>query len=82
MFPYDTIHIMPRCVMHLHDHQNKFVPLMKPFILVNLNNGDKFRTCTFWSIKDIRSHRLLCRVNNYHIDNKDLVFTSHVKIDL
>jgi hypothetical protein len=22
-FPNEMIHIMPRCTMHLHDHQNK-----------------------------------------------------------
>jgi hypothetical protein len=31
-FPNETIHIMPRCVMHLHDHQNKVVPFMKPIL--------------------------------------------------
>jgi hypothetical protein len=38
----ETIHIIPKCVMHLHGHQNKVVPFMKPFILVDLNNGAKF----------------------------------------
>ncbi len=29
----ETIHIMPKCNVHFHGHQNKVVPLMKPFIL-------------------------------------------------
>ncbi len=78
----EVIHIMPKCVMHLHGHQNKMVPFMKLVILMNLNNGVKFHNCTFWSINDTRSHHLLCWVSNHHIDNKDLVPTSHVKIDL
>jgi hypothetical protein len=40
--PNETIHITPRFAMHLHDHQNKVVPFMKPFILANLSNGVKF----------------------------------------
>ncbi len=81
-FPDEVIHIMPKCVVHLHGHQNKMVPFMKPIILMNLNNGTKFRNCTFWSLNDTRSHYLPCCVNNHHIDNKNLVLTSHVKIDL
>jgi hypothetical protein len=41
-FPDETIHITPRCVVHLHGHQNKIVLFMKPFILVDFSNGDKF----------------------------------------
>jgi hypothetical protein len=37
---------MPECTMHLHGHQNKMVPVMKPFILVDLNDGIKFRNYT------------------------------------
>jgi len=37
-FPNETIHIPPRCVVHLHGHWNKTVP----FILVDFNNGIKF----------------------------------------
>jgi hypothetical protein len=43
--PIETIHIMPECVVHLHGHQNKVVPLMKPSILVDLNNSTKFHSC-------------------------------------
>jgi hypothetical protein len=35
-FPNEMIHIMPRCVVHLHGHYNKMVPFMKPFILAIL----------------------------------------------
>jgi hypothetical protein len=45
--PDETIYIMPKCVMHLHDHQNKVMPFMKPSILSNLNNGIKFRNYTY-----------------------------------
>jgi hypothetical protein len=48
----ETIHIMPKCTMHLHGHQNKVMPLMKPSILVDLNNGTKFHGCTYWSTND------------------------------
>jgi hypothetical protein len=40
--PNETIHITLGCIVHLHGHQNKIVPLMKPFILVDLNDGIKF----------------------------------------
>jgi hypothetical protein len=30
----ETIHITPECNVHLHGHQNKMVPLMKPSIFV------------------------------------------------
>jgi hypothetical protein len=79
-FPNETIHITPRCAMHLHGHWNKVVPLMKPSILVDLNNGVKFCSYSCWSINDIRNHRLSCWVNNHHISNKNLVFMNHVKI--
>jgi len=81
-FPDETIHIMPKCIMHLHGHQNKMVPFMKPFILTNLNNGAKFHNYTCWSINDTWSHHLLLQVNNHHINNKDLVLSGHVKINL
>jgi len=28
-FPNEMIHIMPRCIVHLHGHQNNMVPLIK-----------------------------------------------------
>ncbi len=37
-----TIHITPTCNVHLHGHQNKMVPLMKPSILANLNKALSF----------------------------------------
>ncbi len=80
--PDETIHITPKCVVHLHGHQNKLVPLMKPYMLVNISNGVKFCSCTFWLINDTRSHHLSCWVSNHHIGNKDLVLMSHVKIYL
>jgi hypothetical protein len=45
---------------------------MKPSIITDLSNDIKFRNYTSWSINDIRSHYLPCKVNNHHIDNKDL----------
>ncbi len=45
-FPYETIHIMPECVMPLHGHRNKVVPLMKPSILVDLSNVAQFHNYT------------------------------------
>jgi hypothetical protein len=50
---------------------------MKPFILVEFSNGAKFRNYICWLINYINSHHLPCEVNN-----KDLVFMSHVKIGL
>jgi len=41
----ETIYIMSECVVHLHGHQNKIVPLMKLSILIDLNNGAKFHNC-------------------------------------
>ncbi len=46
--PNQMIHIMLKCVVHLHGHQNKMVPFMKPSIFVNFSNGAKFR----WLIND------------------------------
>jgi hypothetical protein len=70
----ETIHITPKCVVHLHGHQNKMVLLLKPFIFTVINNGIKFHNCTCWSANDTQSHRLSRRVNNHHIANKNLVF--------
>jgi len=69
------IHIMPECVMHLHGHPNKMVSLMKPFILTNLNNDIKLHNCTYWLTNDTHNHCFPFRVNNHHINNKDLVLT-------
>ncbi len=78
----ETIHITPECVMHLHGHQNKMVPFMKPFILVDFNNGVKFCNYTCWSINDTQSHRFPHQVSNHHINNEDLVLSGHVKTNL
>ncbi len=78
----EMIHITPRCVVHLHGHRNKVVPLMKPFILANLSNGANFRSCTCWLTNEIRNHCILCWVNNHHIGNEDLVLSGHVQIGL
>jgi hypothetical protein len=32
----ETIHIMLECVVHLHGHRNKVMPLMKLSIFVNV----------------------------------------------
>ncbi len=80
-FPDETIHITLECVVHFHGHQNKMVPLMKPSILADLNNGTKFHNCTCWSTNDTQNHRLLHRVNNHHINNENMVLSSHVEID-
>jgi hypothetical protein len=48
----ETIYIMLGYVMHLHGHWNKMVPLMKPSMLADLNNGAKFHNCTCWLIND------------------------------
>ncbi len=79
-FPDKTIHIKLECAMHLHGHQNKVVPFMKPSILADFSNGVKFCNCICWSTNDIQNHRLLRQVNNHHIDNEDLVLSSHVEI--
>jgi hypothetical protein len=80
-FLNEMIHIMLECIVHLHGHQNKMVPLLKPSIFANLSNGVKFRNYTCWSINDTWSHYLLHHVSNHHIGNENLVFLSHVKID-
>jgi hypothetical protein len=38
----EMIHITPKCIVHLHGHHNKMVPLMTPSILMDFNNGVKF----------------------------------------
>jgi hypothetical protein len=43
----ETIHIMLECVMHLHGHRKKVVPLMKLFILANFSNDTKFCSYTY-----------------------------------
>jgi hypothetical protein len=45
--PNEMIHITFRCTMHLCGHQNKMVPLMNPFILVDLGNNVKFHNYTY-----------------------------------
>jgi hypothetical protein len=50
--PNQMIHIMFKCVVHLHGHRNKVMPFMKPSIFVNFNNETKFR----WLTNDIQSH--------------------------
>ncbi len=77
----EMIHITPKCIMHLHGHQTKVVSFMKPFILVDLNNGVKFCSCTYWLINDTQSHCFSCWFNNHHIGNEDLVLSGHVEID-
>jgi hypothetical protein len=76
----ETIHIMIVCVVHIHGYRNKVVPLMKPFILANFNNGIKFHNYTCRLINDICNHHFSCWDNNHHIDNKDLVLLSHVEL--
>jgi hypothetical protein len=79
--PDETTHITLGFVVHFHGHQNKVVPLMKPYVLVDRSNGAKFHKCTSWLIYDTRSHHLMCQVNNHHINNKNLVLLGHVEID-
>jgi hypothetical protein len=79
--PNETIHITFEFTMPLHGHQNKMVPLMKPFILVDFSNGTKFPNYTCWSTSDTQSHLFSCQINNHHNGNKTLVLTNHVKID-
>jgi len=78
----EMIYITFKCVVHLHGHWNKMVPFMKPFILANFSNDVKFHNYTSWSTNDIHNHHLSHQVNNHHIGNKNLVFTSHLKIGL
>ncbi len=77
----ETIHIMPKCIVHLQSHRNIVVPLMKPYILANFNNGVKFRNCTYKSTNDTQNPCFLHWVNNLHIDNKDMVLVGHVEIN-
>jgi hypothetical protein len=77
----ETIHIMPKCIVHLQGHRNIVVPLMKLYILADLNNGVKFRNCTYKSTNDTRNPCFLHWVNNHHIDNKDMVLAGHVEIN-
>jgi hypothetical protein len=44
--PNEMIHIVSRCVVHIHGHWNKMMPFMKSFILADLNNGVKFCICS------------------------------------
>jgi hypothetical protein len=44
--PNEMIYIMPG-IVHLCGHWNKVVPFMKFFILADLSNGHKFRSCTY-----------------------------------
>ncbi len=78
----EMIHIMPGCIVHLHGHWNKMVPLVKPSILGNLNNGIKFCNCICWSSNDTRSHHLQRQISNHHIGNEDLILLGHIEIDL
>ncbi len=77
----EMIHIMPEFVVHLHCHQNKAMPFMKPFILMDLSNGVKFQNYTCWLTNDIQSYHFLHWVSNHHISNEDLVLSNHVKIN-
>jgi hypothetical protein len=76
----EAIHIMPKCALHLHGHQNKMVALLKPFIFAGFSNGIRFHSYTCWLTNDTRNHHLSCWVNNHHIDNENLVLSGHVKI--
>jgi hypothetical protein len=55
-FHDEMIHITLEYIVYLHGHWNKMVPLMKPFILMDFNNGAKFHNCICWSTDDIHSH--------------------------
>jgi len=76
--PNEMIHIMFKCVVHLHGHWKKMVPFTKPFIFTNLSNDNKFHSYTWWSINDIQEHHFSHQVNNHHISNEDLVFLGYV----
>jgi len=80
--PDETIYIMFECIVYLHGHRNKLVDFMKSSILVDLSNGAKFHSYTYWLSNNPWSHQLLCWVSNHHIDNEDLVLSGHVKINL
>jgi hypothetical protein len=77
----ETIHTTLGCAVHLHGHQNKMVPFLKPSIFVDLNNGVKFCTCTCLLSNDIRNHCFLYRIRDHHINNENLVVSSHVEIN-
>jgi len=79
-FPNETIHIMHGCIVHLCGHRNKMVPFIKPSIFADFSNGFKFCICICWLINGTCMYNLPWRVSNHHIDNKGLVFTSHVEI--
>jgi len=79
-FPDEKIHIMPKDVVHFHGHQNKMVPHMKPFILVDLSNEAKFHNCICWLTNYTQCHHLSRWVSYYHIGNKYLVLLDHVEI--
>ncbi len=76
------IHITFERTVHFHGYWNKMVPFVKPSIIADLSNGAKFCNYTYWSTNDIRSHCLPCQFNNCHINNKDLILMSHMKISL
>jgi hypothetical protein len=42
--PNETIHITPKCIVHLHGHWNKMVYLMKPSVLAVLTMSLRFET--------------------------------------
>jgi hypothetical protein len=52
-FRNETIHIMPKCAMHLHGHHNEMVPFMKPLIFTDLSNRVKFCSYISWLTNDI-----------------------------
>ncbi len=43
----EMIHIMTECNVHLHNHKNKVMSLMKPYILANFNNSANFHSYTY-----------------------------------
>jgi hypothetical protein len=52
----ETIYIMFKCVIHLHGHRNKVMPVMKPSILA---------TIVFYTIANLKFHHKL----KYHLSN-------------
>ncbi len=79
-FPDEMIHIMPKCAMHLHGHQNKMVFFIMFSIFADLSNGIKFRNYTYYSINDIQNHHFSHWINNHQIGHKEVVLSSYVKI--
>jgi hypothetical protein len=81
----ETIHIMSRCAMHLHGHQNKVVPFIKPFVYLQILVMvlSFIITSTGWlmTLEAIVFYIGLV-LSNPNIDNEDLIFLSHIKIDL